>query len=108
RAYLMRAGEQLGEYVARKLLPEGLHVVLRNLTELRIEHAELVGELHEMQQDIGVHDQQQQGGEREKGPDRQLDVEERQLDRSFEKQIAMGHAAGGDRQVKQHEQIADP
>src|ERR1043166_378279 len=55
-----------------------------------------------------MHDQEQQRGQHEEADERQLDVEERQLDRIFKKEVAVGDTACRDKKIEQYEQIADP
>ena len=61
-----------------------------------------------MQQHIGVHDQKDERPQDKEGLEWQFDIEERQFDRVFEQQVAMRHRAGGNRKIKQDEQIAEP
>ena len=61
-----------------------------------------------MHERIGVDDEEQDRREEEEGEQRQFDVEERQLDRVFEKEIGVRHRACGDREIEQNEQIGEP
>ena len=53
-------------------------------------------------------DDEQRRYSTEEAHQRQIDAQERQLDRAFDKKVAMGHAAGGDQQIEQHEQVTEP
>ena len=68
----------------------------------------LVGQHHEMHERVGVHDEKEERGEKEEGEQRQLDVEERQLDRLLEKEVVVRHSASGDRDIEEDEQIGEP
>ena len=61
-----------------------------------------------MQQHIGVHDHKDERPQDEEGLERELDIEERQLDCVFGQQVAMRHRAARDGKIKQDEQIAEP
>jgi len=76
--------------------------------QLVVKDTDLVGQEHEMQQHVGVHDHEDRRTEHEESEQRQIDVEERQLDRVLEEQVLMRDAAGRDGEVEKHEQIADP
>ena len=57
----------------------------------------LLGQHNEMHERVGVHDDQQDWHQEEEGEQRQFNVEERQLDRVFEKEIGVRHRASGER-----------
>ena len=73
-----------------------------------VKGADLAGQQYEMQQHIGVHDQKDQRPQDEESLERQFDIEERQFDRVFEQQVAVRDRAGGNGEIKQHKQIAEP
>jgi len=61
-----------------------------------------------MQQHVGVDDQEQPGPQHEEGYERQIDVEEWQFDRIHQQKVAMCYANNGYREIKEHEEIAEP
>ena len=73
-----------------------------------MEALSLVGQKHKMHERIGMDHDEQHRREEEEGEQRQLDIEERQLDRLLKKEIGMRHRARGDRKVEQHKQIGEP
>jgi hypothetical protein len=105
-----RPGEELHEDVARQLATEASAGVLVGdlFLELGMEGADLAGKHHEMQQRVGVDDQEQQRPEHEKAEQRQVDVEERQLDRVLEEHVPVGDPARGDRKIEEHKKVAQP
>ena len=109
-ADLARPGKKLHEDVARKLAAQaGPDVLVGDLRQkLCVEDADFVGQHREVQQHISVHDQEYRRSQYEEAEEGQLDAKERKFDRAFEQQIAVRHAADGDDQIKQHEQIAEP
>lgn len=109
-AHVARGAEELDEDVARQLAAYAVSgVLVGDLgAQLRVEYAHLVGEQDEMQQHIGVQDDEDQRAEPEEAGQGQIDIQEGQLDAVLEEQILVGHRGGGDEQVEQDEQIADP
>ena len=109
-ADLARPGKKLHEDVARKLTAQaGPDVLVGDLRQkLCVEDADFVGQHREVQQHISVHDQEYRRSQYEEAEEGQLDAKERKLDRALEQEIAVRHAADGDDQIKQHEQIAEP
>ena len=55
-----------------------------------------------------MNDEEQDRREEEESEERQLDVEERQLDRILEKEIGVRHRARGDGEIEENEQIGEP
>jgi hypothetical protein len=55
-----------------------------------------------------VHDQKHERPHDKEGLERQFDIEKWQFDRAFEQEVTVRHRAGGDRKIKESEQIADP
>ena len=73
-----------------------------------MEALRLVGQHDQMHERVGVNDEKQDRREEEESEQRQLDVEERQLDRILEKEIGVRHRARGDREIEENEQIGEP
>jgi hypothetical protein len=112
RAHFRRPGEKLDEDVARQLPLEilarrvgdiAIRIVQRLMVALR-----LVGQHDQMHERIGMDDDEQDGRESEEGDQRQLDVEERQLDRMLEEKILMRHRTGGDCDIEKGRDIGQP
>ena len=61
-----------------------------------------------LQQHIGVEDHEQDRREKEEADQRQIDVEDGQLDRVFEKKLAVRHRARRDDEIEPEDQKADP
>jgi hypothetical protein len=70
--------------------------------------ADFPGKQNEMQQYVGMHDQEQCWPEPEEAKERQIHIEEWQLDRFLEEQVLVRDAAHSDQKVEQHEEIAEP
>ena len=68
----------------------------------------LVAQHHEMHERVGVHDEEDERGKGEEGDQRQLDAEERQLDRPLEEEVGVRHRARGDREIEEDEEIGEP
>ena len=77
-------------------------------SQFGIKGADFAEQQHEMQQYTGVHDQRDERPQYEGGLERQFDIEKRQFDRVFERQVAMRDSSGGNGKVKQDKQIAEP
>ncbi len=69
---------------------------------------DMLGKRHQMQQHVGVHYQKQPRPNHEEDCDRQVRVQERELDRVLEQEVAVRHAAHGDGEVQKDEQITEP
>jgi hypothetical protein len=81
---LLRPGEKLHEDDARQLesvARPGCSLVRDLQLELIVKCADFPGEKHEMQQDVGGHDKKQARRENKKTDERQIYVQERQLNR---------------------------
>ncbi len=109
-ACLRRAGEKLDEDVARQLPPEPIadRVVLDLPVKRLMIALRLVGQHHEMHEDVSMDDDEQDRRQKEEGEQRQIDTEDRQLDRIFEKEIGVRDRSRRDCEIKQHEQIGEP
>ncbi len=96
--------------VARQLAAQApSHVFVGDLlSQLSVEVADLSREQDEMQKHIGMHDQENERAEPEEAEQRQVHIEERQLDGALQEKIAMGDAANGDEKVEQDKEIAEP
>ena len=109
-AYLARSGQKLHKDVARQLAAQApSHVFVGDLlSQLSVEVADLSREQDEMQQHVGMHDKENERAEPEEAEERQVHIEERQLDGALQEKIAMGDAANSDEKVEQHKEIAEP
>jgi hypothetical protein len=81
--------EPVADRIVLDLLVKRLMIALR-----------LVGQHHEMHEDVSVDDDEQDRGQKEEREQRQIDAEERQLDRIFEKEIGMRDRARGNREIE--------
>ncbi len=53
-------------------------------------------------------DQEQDRRQKEEGEQRQVDTEERQLDRLFEEEVGVRHRARSDGEIEEHKKIGEP
>jgi len=68
----------------------------------------LLSQKDQMHECVCVHDDEQDRRQEKEGEQRQVDAEERQLDRPLEKEVLVRHRARGDREIEQNEQIGEP
>jgi hypothetical protein len=100
-AQLARSAEKLDKDVARQLAAQLRSFLIFGylLLQLGMERADLARQQQEMQQHIGMYHQKDDRSQYEEGLERQFDIEERQLDRALQQQIAVCDGTGRDGEI---------
>ena len=76
-AHFRRAAKKLNKDAARQLAAQRLRIFVRDLClQFGMKGADLVGQQYEVQQHIGVHNQENQRAQDEERLQRQIDIEE--------------------------------
>ena len=73
-----------------------------------MENTNLVGEHCEVQQHIGMEDEEEERSQYEEAKERQFNIEKRQLDRVLKEEVAVRHGGRRDEEVEEQEEITEP
>ena len=73
-----------------------------------IEAEDIVHEESKVEQQVSVKNKEQQGSHPKERDEWQLDIEQRQLDRSLQEQVRVGHGRYRNRQVSSEGQVSQP
>jgi hypothetical protein len=106
----MRSGEVLHKDVAWQLAAKArTRILIRDLRlEFGVKNTNLAGQHCEVQQHIGMEDEERERSQYEEAKKRQLNTEKRQPHRVLKEEIAVRHGARRDEEVEEQEKIAEP